>query len=218
VPPLLPGGTESIADMLAPNVSATLFGLKGLSSGNASGEMQRALPFLFGCQNFAESNPDPFEDGGFFFALDDPIRNKAGEAGTDSRKRYRSFGSATCDGLLALRLCGLQTAHPRVTPALDWLRDHAHGMRHAGDWPATRASARDSLTYYYTRGFAAVLEWASSIPRHREWARTQRMQLVHELAQSQGKDGSWNSNFSDSCEDDPLLATTLAIQSLATAI
>jgi hypothetical protein len=215
-PPRLPSGTESIPDMLAPNGSATLFGLKALRSEGASAESKRALPFVFACQNFSDKPDSSFDDGGFFFALDDPIRNKAGEAGTDSfgRKRYHSFGSATCDGLLALRLCGLGFEHPRVEAALAWLRDHARGMQHAGDWPASRTSARDSLTYYYSQGLAEVLAWASSHPLHRSWAQAQCQRLIRDLEASQGPDGSWRSQFGDSCEDDPLLATTFAIRAL----
>ena len=55
------------------------------------------------CQNFAMEGPeaDPaFDDGGFFFTPTDPVRNKAGAAGTDRRGqvRYHSYGSATADG------------------------------------------------------------------------------------------------------------------------
>jgi hypothetical protein len=216
VPPRLPDGTELIPDMLAPNGSATLFGLKALSSGNPARELKSALPFLFACQNFSEKPDGAFDDGGFFFALDDPIRNKAGQAGTDSggRRRYRSFGSATCDGLLGLRLCGVGSDHPRVEASLAWLRDHVHGIQHAGDWPNSRDSARDSLTYYYSQALAEVLVWAEAIPRHRHWARTQRKLLVRDLEERQDREGGWRSQYGDSCEDDPLLATTFAIQAL----
>ena len=89
------------------DISSTLFAL-GASENRGAGAdepaVRKALGFVVRCQNFADDRraADPaFDDGGFFFTPTDPVRNKAGVAGTDRRGRepYHSYGSATADGL-----------------------------------------------------------------------------------------------------------------------
>ncbi len=89
------------------DLSSTLFAIGSLPiAGVEVGDpaIRKALTFLERCQNLAASNQerDPrYDDGGFFFSRTDPVRNKAGVAGTDrlGRMRYHSYGSATADGL-----------------------------------------------------------------------------------------------------------------------
>lgn len=207
-----PRFTEPVPDMLAPNISATALAASALAALGASNS-PAAQPFLEHCQNFSEGEPTKFDDGGFFFALDDPIRNKAGSAGRDGRgrERFRSYGSATCDGYLALRACGLPVDHPRVRAAAGWLRANCAGLTHGGQWVAGRAGARASLVYYQSQALAVVLR---DLPETTGWVRRFRASLTSELAARQGDDGSWEGLAPDSCEDEPVLATAFALRAL----
>lgn len=223
-PPRLPEGVASPPDMLAPNISATVLALQAL---RASGRANRAaaLPFLARCQNCAapvrnQKSSAPadaaLEDGGFFFAPGDSVRNKAGVAGRDSsgRERFHSYGSATCDGLLALHCCGLPHSDARFRAALDWLRRNAAGATHSGHWAADRATARESLRYYHAQAFASALALAPD----QSWAAGQRRALVADLLAAQRPDGSWAGACPDSFEDDPLPATAFALAAITTCM
>jgi len=199
--------------MLAPNISATVLGLTALTTTGRRDRTTAALRFLAQCQNFSATPSDPFDDGGCFFAPADPVRNKAGIAGHDAagRERYHSYGSATCDGLLALHACGLPPADPQVHAALTWLRGHAAGAHHSGTWPADRADERESLRYYHAQALAAALRVASVSPQRRPWAAAQRRALSSDLLARQRSEGSWAGACPDSFEDDPLVATAFSL-------
>ncbi|HSI14568.1 MAG TPA: hypothetical protein VK961_21130 [Chthoniobacter sp.] len=209
-----PHFTEPVPDMLAPNISATALAGSALAALGASASPAGALPFLERCQNFSEGEPTKFDDGGFFFALDDPIRNKGGGAGRDGRgrQRFRSYGSATCDGYLAMRACGVPPNHPRLQAAAGWLQANGSGMTHGGHWEAGRAEARASLVYYYSQALAAVLR---DLSETHGWSRRLGNSLTFELTARQGKDGAWLGMAPDSCEDEPVLATAFATRALA---
>lgn len=200
-----------VPDMLAPNISATALAASALAL--AGGDPRTAQPFIEHCQNFAEGERTAFDDGGFFFALDDPIRNKAGTAGRDGRgrTRFHSYGSATCDGHLALRACGLPREHPRVQAAGAWLRQNCGGMTLAGTWAPERAEAQASLVFYQGQALAAVLmdlgEWTG-------WMRRLRDSITSELTARQNDEGAWQGLAPDSCENEPLLATAFAARTL----
>ena len=202
-PPRLPAGSQPAPDMLAPNLSATVLGLQALRAAGRGAEAAAAQPFIAQCQNFASAAAGPFDDGGFIFAPGDAVRNKAGIAGRDAteRTRFRSYGSATADGYLALRAGGFATEHPRVAAALAWLRRCGEGT-----WLPARAEARESLVYYHRQALAAVFADASDAARQRA--------LAAEIIALQTGDGSWQGMAPASCEDDPLLATSFALRAL----
>jgi len=209
-PPHLPPGLSAPPDMVAPNLSATVLGVQALTAAGLKARAATARPFIEQCQNFST------DDGGFFFTPGDPIRNKAGIASRDEHGnlRFNSYGSATCDGLLALIECGATMDDPRVRAALRWLQQHTGGLRHSGEWAQGRASARESLAFYHAQALAAVL--ALPFP-HREtaaWAARQRLVLEADLAAQQSPDGSWTGTAPESCEDDPLLATAFALRAM----
>ncbi|MGB8168045.1 MAG: hypothetical protein WCF18_11175, partial [Chthoniobacteraceae bacterium] len=191
-------------DMVAPNLSATVLGVQALVAAGRRAEAAAALSFVEQCQNFSEVKAGAFDDGGFIFAPGDPIRNKAGVAGSDSadRTRFRSYGSATCDGYLALRACGLTKDHARVRAAAAWLQH-----RGDGEWAEGRSAARESLYFYHAQARAAVLADLADRPRARS--------LADELIARQASDGSWQGCASASCEDDPALATAFAARALS---
>jgi hypothetical protein len=219
VPPQLPSGTWPPPDMLAPNISATRLGLHAMIAAGRRDRTAPALPFLAHCQNFATGADAQFDDGGFFFAVGDPVRNKAGIAGRDAggRERYHSYGSATCDGVLALEACGVAPDDPRQRAAFAWLRQHAAGMRHSGVWASDRADEGESLRFYHAQAFSAVLALAAKSTALLSWAAEQRRTLTAELLAGQSRDGSWAGACPHSFEDDPLIATAFAIRALVQA-
>ncbi len=204
VPPRLDDRSLPAPDMLAPNISATVLGVLALVAAGRRTEAAAARAFVEQCQNFASTPASEFDDGGFIFAPGDPVRNKAGIAGHDTagRVRFRSYGSATGDGYLALRACGLAKDHPRVRAAASWLRRCGEGR-----WSEGRTAARESLVFYHAQALAAALADQSDAARLRS--------LADDLIARQAGDGSWQGAAPASCEDDPLLATAFALRALA---
>lgn len=209
-PPHLPPGLSAAPDMVAPNLSATLLGVQALNAAGRTTSSKTARAFIVQCQNFSA------DDGGFFFTPGDPIRNKAGIASRDEygHMRFNSYGSATCDGLLALIECGATMDDPRVHAALRWLQQHTGGLRHSGEWAKGRGSARESLAFYHAQALTAVLALPFRDRAIADWAAQQRHLLETDLAIQQHADGSWTGTAPESCEDDPLLATAFALRAV----
>jgi hypothetical protein len=201
--------------MLAPNLSATVLGLQALVATGRQSRCTAAMPFIERCQNYSPWAIDPFDDGGFFFAIDDPIRNKAGIAGVDSqgRSRFHSYGSATCDGLIALHACRLPDDHPRVLAVTSWMKKNVRGIEHAGAWSKSRHAARESLIFYYVQALAEALTVVQTAAP--AWSAEKGEILAAKLTEHQGSNGSWRGQYPDSCEDDPILATAFAARALA---
>ncbi|MCE9519497.1 MAG: hypothetical protein K8R87_08095 [Verrucomicrobia bacterium] len=211
--------TEELPDLNNPNLSATACALEGLE-GVANDKVRHgALAFVMRCQNFRidASFRDEVDDGGFFFTLDDPIRNKAGVTLTDAddHRRFRSYGSATCDGLLSLVACGLPPDHPRIQAAIRWLQRNAGESPHPGNWPPARRAGAAGLDFYFAQAYAKSLRWMDrSVPSLQAWCGEQRRLLTSSLLARQNTDGSWVNPEPESFEDDPLLATSFALRAL----
>ena len=167
------------------DLSMTRFALEALAAAGRPASdpaFERSRVFLSRCQH---------PDGGFFFS---PVVTDANKAGEDGGS-YRPYGSATADGILALRASG---GDPEKAQA--WLRRHDSPVLPAGfDAPARQRYAR-GLRFYYA-------EAASQIERSVDW----RGPLMRE----QRPDGSWCNPEPLVKEDDPLIATALAIRALA---
>jgi squalene-hopene/tetraprenyl-beta-curcumene cyclase len=147
------------------NLSATVFALEALLAAGLPTRdppFAKALTFVRRCQNYADDpkRRDPaFDDGGFFFIYDDADRNKAGAAGKDrwGRPRFRSYGSATADGLRCLLACGLPAGHPRVRAARNWLRKNFSARRTPGRFGEDDEVKRQGVYYYYAWSVARAL-------------------------------------------------------------
>ncbi|MBC8106742.1 MAG: terpene cyclase/mutase family protein [Anaerolineae bacterium] len=201
------------------NLSATLFALGAFRSAKVAADdpvYRDALVFVQRCQNF-DTDDARFDDGGFFFAPYDTARNKAGVAGTDSRGRVRfhSYGSMTADGVRALLACGLPPDHPRVVAARDWLIKNFTVSNNPGQFERDREVIRDATYYYYCWSLAHAMTRLTiteiETPSGKiDW----RAALSRELISRQRQDGSWTNRFSDTKEDDPLVATPFAVAAL----
>lgn len=220
-PPRKPAAGQSLEPLALPNLSATVFALEALRAAGCPAEdpaVQRALRFVCRCQNYADEPEPGFDDGGFFFVLGDPSRNKAGPVGTDraGQPRYASYGSTTADGLRALLACGLSLDDARVRAARRWLERNFSASAHAGRFGPGRAAVQAAVYYYYSwslvRALAAcgreVVETEGGPVR---WADA----LADALLRQQRADGSWINDAVEVREDDPVVATALAAGALA---
>jgi prenyltransferase beta subunit len=140
----------------------------------------RALAYLGRSQN---------PDGGFYFSPVNPEINKAGEGGG----RFTSYGTATADGVLALRAAGLSDAEPRVARALKWLREHHRPDRAPGFEGEAGELWGAGLRFYYAHAASRALP-----------------DLPVELP-PQAADGSFRNPNNLVKEDDPLIATAFAL-------
>jgi squalene-hopene/tetraprenyl-beta-curcumene cyclase len=211
--PRRPKPGELRQPLLESNLSATTFALDALRAAGVPADAApfvKALTFVRRCQNWQDDSAqrDPaFDDGGFFFIYDDPVRNKAGLAGKDrhGRERFHSYGSTTADGLRCLALCGLPPSDPRRKAAHDWLREHFQSGRHPGAYVERHERDRMAVFYYYCASLARA--------PHDDLQPLAR-RLAEELIRLQGKDGSWVNPVEATRENEPLIATSFALIAL----
>jgi hypothetical protein len=169
------------------DLAMTRYVLEGLSAAGLPSfdpAMQKAQVYLDRCQN---------PDGGFFFSTVNLDTNKAG----DLNGKYRSYGTTTCDGLLALRAAGVPPTDPRIARAQEWLKKNHLEERAPGfDLEPARMGWSDGLRFYYA---AAVTRAMPQLP----------VQLPQ-----QRDDGSFANKNNLVKEDDPLIATAFALRVL----
>jgi hypothetical protein len=106
---------------------------------------------------------------------------------------------------------------PRALAAQQWLESHFSNAANPGRFPKDRELMRDSLTYYYWFSLATAFEAAhvSSFEWQSEafnWSEV----VARQLLDRQQKDGSWRNEAVEVREDDPLVATPLAVLTLVT--
>ena len=155
------------------------------SSGVAASDaaITRALVYLERSQNL---------DGGFYFSTVNPEINKAGQANGG----FASYGTATADGVLALRAAGLPDTDDRIAKATKWLKDHHQPDRVPGfDVPAYQS-------------------WGSGLRFYYAYVISRTMPDLSVALPLQGNDGSFRNSNKQVKEDDPLIATTCALHVL----
>lgn len=172
-----------------------------------------AAQFISRTQNLPGSNDqafasgDPDNKGGFVYF---PENSMAGQATLpDGKVVYRSYGSASYNGLLSLTYAQVDVKDPRVRAVLDWLSrnyslEENPGMGQAG------------LFYYYhmmAKGLslAGVDTLTLKDGKKLKW----RPALAKRLLDLQASDGSWvNQQNARFWERDPHLVTAHAILTL----
>jgi hypothetical protein len=162
---------------------------------------EHARVFVERCQNFDPQHPDD-TDGGFFFSTTEYDTNKAGHDG----KHFRSYGTTTADGILALLAAGHGPSHPRIAAAQRWLVSHHRDMDVPGFIGEAYQRWPHGLAFYYasasTQVFVALRIQAGS-------------RVSDSLERTQRPDGSWSNPENLVKEDDPLIATAFAVRALA---
>ena len=157
-----------------------------------------------------EKTGQPPHDGGFFSSPNVAYANK-GRTEVDPKTGqiyYRSYATATCDGILALLALGIDKSDSRVTDAARWLRANEDWNLPSGiplDDPSPWA---ESMRYYHLMVRA---ETYAALDMSGDW----RKILVHFLADKQLPDGSFlNPEGRLMKEDDPMLCTAFAVIAL----
>jgi hypothetical protein len=153
----------------------------------------RARVFVERCQN---------PDGGFFFSTVVVDANKAGQ---DAGARYRSYGTATADGILALMALGDPPASARVQSAQRWLTAHDRPDGAPGFTGEAYRRWTPGLRFYYAATSAEAFESVQARPS---------AALIASLESSQRGDGSWRNPETLVKEDDPLIATVFVVRTL----
>jgi squalene-hopene/tetraprenyl-beta-curcumene cyclase len=219
--PRKPAEGEVISPLHRANLSATTFALESLRAAGCPPQdpkIRKALSFVARCQNRKATDQKPgkggINDGGFFFVLDDPVRNKAGLIQV-GQPEFRSYGSATADGLRCLLAGGLDPQDGRIVAAWHWLRQNFSAKSHPGEYAADREHARNSLYFYYACSVARALHALELRDiRGPDGAAAWSQQLADELMRRQRPDGSWSNPNVDVREDDPLVASAFALRAL----
>ena len=173
------------------DLSMTRFVLEALRASGVDGSdpaMTRARVFLDRSRN---------HDGGFSFSPVTPALNKAGR----TAEGVVSYGTTTADGVLALRASGVPDSDDRIIRAIAWLDRNHQSDRVPGfdEGESPQASWSAGLRFYYAAAIARA-----------------RPQLRVRLPE-QADDGSFRNGNGCVKEDDPLIATTFAIQTIARA-
>ena len=179
---------------VAPNaghidMSMTRYVLEAL----AAAEVLRSDPAWARARLFVERCQNP--DGGFFFSTVVVDANKAGEG---PGARYRSYGTATADGILAQIALGVSPDKARL-----WLEAHDRSDGAPGFVGEAYRRWTFGLRFYYAAAATEALGKASP-------------QLIASLESAQRPDGSWRNPETLVKEDDPLIATTFALRACQT--
>jgi len=189
------------------DLAMTRYVLEGFAAAGArppDRALADALVYLDRCQN---------PDGGFFFSTVEADINKAGEDASHNRAqrqepamrgkageqagKFRSYGSTTADGVLALRAAGVAADDPRMARAKRWLRDHHRFDRVPGFEGTARETWSEGLRFYYAGAISSAMPELSV------------------LLPLQRADGSWANPNNIVKEDDPLIATAFALRAIA---
>ncbi|MBZ5620625.1 MAG: terpene cyclase/mutase family protein [Acidobacteriia bacterium] len=152
------------------------------------------------CQNFDPRHPLD-SDGGFFFSTTEADTNKAGQDGN----HFRSYGTTTADGILALLATGHPATDPRVIAAQRWLTRHHRDMDVPGFVGQAYQRWPRGLAFYYS---------ASSTRAFRVLGVNAGDGVIQGLERTQRIDGSWANPENLVKEDDPLIATPFAVRAL----
>jgi len=164
---------------------------------------RRARVFVERCQNYAPERPEA-ADGGFCFSTVVLDANKAGRDGA----RFRSYGTATADGILCLLASGCSPRDERVRAAARWLAAHHRPDGAPGFAGEAYQRWTRGLRFYYA---------AASAEAFRRVGIAGAASLAEGLIRTQRPDGSWLNEESLVKEDDPLIATGFAVRALESA-
>ncbi len=174
---------------------------------------KKARRFLFKCQGVRPTADEATQrrlDGGFAFS---PRESKVTPIPLDNDDVvYPSYGSATADGLRTLLTLGVARDHDRTRAAVDWFRKNFSVATNPGFASDAVVPYSRAIRFYYLHGLARALGAFGERPlatdgRPRRWAR----EILGQLVFAQRADGSFANDEPTMGEDDPVLATALAL-------
>ncbi len=225
LPPVRPtfaGYDPAHDDERTANLSATLLAVGALRLAGVAADdpaLLAARGFVERCQNrraACAGEPCP-ADGGFNFTPAPAMRD-SNKAGAIAGGPPRSYGTMTADGVRALVRLGVALDDPRVDEARAWLAARFDAEAAPGDFPPEAESRRAAGYYYWTWTAAHALHHLGA----RELATTRgpvawAPALAHALLARQAADGTWRNPATELREDDPVVATSLAMAALTVA-
>ncbi|MFU8780451.1 MAG: prenyltransferase/squalene oxidase repeat-containing protein [Kiritimatiellia bacterium] len=174
-------------------------------------DWEAAAAFVSRLQNPPEAGEE--HAGGFSY---NPAESKAGEdVQEDGSVIFRSYGSMTYSGLLALIYAGVDRNDPRVRSAFDWASRH---------WTLEENPGMGAQGYFFflnvlSRALNAYgAEW---IPVSQEqllnWRREAALRLVRmQRIEAETGHGFWTNDDGRFWENDPILVTAYSILALQT--
>lgn len=201
-----------------PDLSNTVIALEAIRRSEDIADKERAggpkldwnaaIQFIQRCQNLPAVNKAAYvstaadDAGGFIYY---PGDSSAGETGKNGA---RSYGSMSYAGLLSYIYANLTKTDPRVTGAVDWLKNHYSVDENPG-------MGIDGLFYYYQVMAKALStygapELALADGKKVDWPK----ELTLKLIDLQAEDGSWSNESGRWMEKDPVLATAYAVLTL----
>lgn len=150
-------------------------------------------------------------DGGFYYSPVVFLANKGGVLKGNAREGppvFRSYATATCDGILALLASGVERNDPRLESALNWLRVHAD-LAYPEGMPLDAPAGWHRVMQLYHLAVRAEVYHVTG------WPEGAREDMLNYLKRHRRADGAFiNKEGSPNKEDDPLLATALALSAL----
>jgi hypothetical protein len=154
----------------------------------------------------------PGYDGGFYFSPVVLDANKGREDYSSTPPFWRSYATATCDGILALLAAGVRPEDERVTAAVAWLQSHTdldypQGVptEHPEPWG-------EAIRFYHYAVRAEVYQRLG-------WPADERLRLATAVAAKQDPDGSFvNRESALMKEDDAVMCTALAVTALSNCL
>ncbi|MBA4015980.1 MAG: hypothetical protein C0483_02205 [Pirellula sp.] len=171
-------------------------------------------------------------DGGFYFSpvvlaankggvgwverseahADKPTTDRVGLAGSPHPTPYfRSYATATCDGILALLACGVPRDDERIRAAIGWLEKHPNLHYPEGVPKDSNENWGASIQFYH---YAVRAECYRAL----HWPGPWESDLQSGLRMEQRADGSFVNRAGFLMkEDDPILCTALAVIAMSAA-
>jgi squalene-hopene/tetraprenyl-beta-curcumene cyclase len=181
-----------------PDLSNTQMAIDALNDAGVKSDdpaYAAALKFVSKCQNFSETNNQPWasDDGGFIYTPANNGNSAAGEyAGIGGRRMLRSYGSMTYAGLKSMIYAGLSHDDPRVKAAWDWISKNFTVDENPGMSGLGPENAQGGLYYYLYTMDRALSAYGQPIivdPRGKQhdW----RVALIEKFTALQRPDGSF---------------------------
>lgn len=203
----LGGALAGKKEIIRLDVSTARHVLEALAAAGRVNDIKPAArKFIQACQNDEMTGLDRKDDGGFCYSRANVHQNKA-ESERSTKTGFRSYATATADGLLALRALGYETDSYGVRLSREWLEkrfsvEAAPGFDHhpTSAWPK-------GLLFYYLHACSKALVSSGSIIPWRE-------AVIEKIRSLQAPDGSWTSSSSAMKEDEPVVATCFALQAV----
>ena len=154
---------------------------------------------------------DPPYDGGFYFSPVVLAANK-GRVEDYPTPHWRSYATATCEGILALLAAGVPREDERVAAAVMWLALHAD-VDYPQGVPTKHPEPWGAAIRFYHYSVRAEAYRALGV------AADERQRLAAAVAKHQRDDGSFVNTASPLMkEDDPVLCTAQAVVALGNCL